>query len=298
LFVIARNSSFVYKDKPTDVRQIGRELGVQYVLEGSLQAEDGRVRITAQLIEAATGNHIWSERYDRPLDDIFAIQNEVTQTVTASIGGFGGALTRAGQEAARRKPPHSLQAYDYYLLAAEHRQRLTEEDNEQARQLSQEAIKIDPSFARAYIGLAQTYINEIDFVWTKSRRRSMENWLRAIQQAISLDPSDSGAHLLLGIYYSYEDEFERSLAQLEEAIELNPNDADMLSKAGGNLLPFLGRPKEGADLFERAMRLNPHHPDWYYNHQRNAYFLPSSSRRRSPRLSPSEIRRPPMGSSY
>jgi adenylate cyclase len=101
----------------------------------------------------------------------------------------------------------------------------------------------------------------------------MDNWLGAIQKAISLDSSDSEAHLSLGIYYSYENDFDRSLAKLEEAVELNPNNADILSKAGGNLLPWLGRPEEGVELVERAKRLNPHHPDWYYNQQRNAYFF-------------------------
>jgi TolB-like protein/class 3 adenylate cyclase len=271
-FVIVRNSTEVYKGKPIDVRQVARELGVQYVLEGSLQAENDRVRITAQLIDATTGNHVWSERYDRPLDDLFAVQDEVTRLIAASIGGYGGAVARAGQQATR-KPPHNVRAYDYYLLAAEHRQRITKEGNEQSRQLSQEAIKVDPGFARAYIGLAQTHHDEIDFVWTTSRQVSMDNWHRAIQKAISLDPSDSEAHLSLAIYYSYENEFDRSLVQLEEAVELNPNNADVLSKAGGNLLPWLGRPEEGVELVERAKRLNPHHPNWYYNQQRNAYFF-------------------------
>jgi TolB-like protein len=125
LFVIARHSAFAYKDKSTDVRQIARELGVQYVLEGSLQADGERVRITAQLVDGTTGSHLWAQRYDRPLHDVFAVQDEVTQSIMALLPGQYGVLARAGRESARRKPPDNLQAYDYYLLGAETKHRFT-----------------------------------------------------------------------------------------------------------------------------------------------------------------------------
>src|SRR5205085_4864853 len=116
LFVIARNSVFIYRGKPVTVQQIGRELGVRYVLEGSIQTSDDRVRVTAQLIEAATGGHVWSEQYDRALSDIFAVQNEVTQKIAAALGGAAGALRVADAASARRKQPGNLQAYDWVVL--------------------------------------------------------------------------------------------------------------------------------------------------------------------------------------
>ena len=132
LFVIARNSTEVYKGKPVDVRQVARELGVQYVLEGSLQIDGDQVRITAQLIDGTTGNHVWAERYERPLEEVFAIQDEVTQSIAASLAGMHGIVARAGRDVARRKPPGNLQAYENYLLGIEHKHRFTQEDNQKA----------------------------------------------------------------------------------------------------------------------------------------------------------------------
>jgi TolB-like protein len=169
LFVIARNSTFVYKDRPTDVRQIALELGVQYVLEGSLQFDDDRVRITAQLVDATTGSHVWSERYDRTLDDIFAIQDEVTRTIAASLAGQHGIVARATRETARRKPANSLRAYENYTLGMEHKHRFAEADNNKARELFLRAIALDPNFARAYVGLAMTHSVDIDLGLSESQ---------------------------------------------------------------------------------------------------------------------------------
>ena len=174
LFVIARNSTFVYKDKPTDVRQVARELGVRYVLEGSLQAEGDRVRITAQLVDATTGNHLWSKRYDRPLDDVFAVQSEVTQTIVAQLGGLDSAIALAGRDLARRKPAESLEAYDYYLLGVETKERFTKEDLKKAQKLFQKAIEIDPNFARGYVGLTHTYDMEISLGFSEFHSRLNE----------------------------------------------------------------------------------------------------------------------------
>jgi TolB-like protein/class 3 adenylate cyclase len=163
LFVIARNSTEVYKGKPVDVREVARDLGVRYVLEGSLQIEGDRVRITAQLIDATTGNHVWADRYDRPLEDVFAVQDEVTQKIASTLAApWGGVLTQAGRESARRKPPQNLQAYDYYLLGIEHKHRFTEEDNKKAHELLAKAIEIDPGFVRAYVGVAAADSVDID----------------------------------------------------------------------------------------------------------------------------------------
>jgi TolB-like protein/tetratricopeptide (TPR) repeat protein len=263
LFVIARNSTEVYKGQPVDVRQVAGALGVQYILEGSLQTDGTQVRITAQLIDASTGNHVWSERYDRPLDDIFALQDEVTQTVAASLAGQYGVVATAGREVARRKPPESLAAYDLYLIGLENKHLYTKQGNLNAQELARKAIKLDPGSARAYVLLAWAYNLEIDNGWTDSWQRSMDNWLAASKAALAADPSDAEAHLTLGTYYQYSNNYARAVAEVEQALTLNPNNADVLAIAGGGMLPWLGRPEQAAELVERAARLNPLHPDWY-----------------------------------
>jgi adenylate cyclase len=147
LFVIARNSVFTYKGKPVNIQQVGRELGVRYVLEGSIQTSGDRARVTAQLIDAATDAHVWSERYDRPLNDIFQVQSEVTGEIAAALGGTSGALTVADVAAVRRKPPASLQAYDYYVLGQELHYRMSREDSPKAEEPLKKAIELDPQFA-------------------------------------------------------------------------------------------------------------------------------------------------------
>ena len=219
LFVIARNSTFFYKDKPTDVRQIARELGVRYVLEGSLQAQDERVRITAQLVDASTGNHVWSERYDRPLDDIFALQDEVTQTIVASLAGQHGVVAQAGREVARRKPPANLQAYELYLLGFEHKHRFTKEDNLKAQELARKAIELDPSFARAYVlywpGPTTWKLTMVGPI------HGNDPWIIGLPRPrllLSQIPRMLKAHLTLGMYYLYLNNYARSLAEVEQAL--------------------------------------------------------------------------------
>jgi TolB-like protein/class 3 adenylate cyclase/Tfp pilus assembly protein PilF len=271
LFVIARNSSEVYKGKPVDVRQVARELGVQYVLEGSLQTDGEQVRITAQLIDASTGNHVWSERYDRPLDDVFAIQDEVTRTVAASLGGQHGVVAGAAREAARRKTTGNLAAYELYLLGLEQKHLFTEEGSQKAHEFLNKAIELDPGFARAYVGLAFAESVALDNGWTASRERSLASMAKAAQTAIVLDPSDAQAHVALGTYYIYVGDLRKSLVEHEKALSLNPNDADVLGISAGDLT-WLGKPDQAAELADRAIRLNPHYPDWYGWGQLLAYF--------------------------
>jgi TolB-like protein/class 3 adenylate cyclase/Tfp pilus assembly protein PilF len=271
LFVIARNSTFVYKGKPTDVRQIARELGVQYVLEGSLQTDGDQVRITAQLIDATTGNHVWSERYGRPLDDIFAVQDEATQQIVGTLGGYWGRLAEAGREAARRKPPESLQAYDYYLLGIEHKHRFTVEDNKKAQELLNKAIALDPTFSRAYAALAFTYVAEIDNGWSESREQTMANWLDAAQSAVALDRSDGEAHAALAFYFMYSGDSDKAGAEIAQALSFNTNNADVLAQSA-YILPWAGKPEQAVESAERAVRLNPHAPNWYDGALYVAYF--------------------------
>jgi TolB-like protein/class 3 adenylate cyclase len=272
LFVIARNSTEVYKGKPADVRQVAHALGVQYVLEGSLQINGPQVRVTAQLIDGTTGSHVWAERYDRPLDDLFVIQDEVTKKIAGTLApSMGGVLTRAGRESARRKPPESLQAYENYLLGIEHKHRFTPEDNKKAQELLTKATKIDPTFARAYVGLAWVQCVAMDNGWSASRQDSLDSMLRAVRTAIALDPSDSQAHVALGAYYSYAGDAEHGLAELEKAVTVNSNDADTLIEAATNMTWF-GTPERAVELAEQAVRLNPNYPDYYNRGVMLAYF--------------------------
>ncbi len=168
LLVIAGNSTAVYKGKPIDIRQIGRDLNVKYVLEGSIQSLGERIRVTAQLIEAASGSHVWSERYDRPADDLFAVQNDVTQKIAATLGGWQGAVAEAERTLLRRKPPANLSAFDTYLLAggsAWAHNKVTKESLIEAEVLLRKALQLDPQLARAYVGLVtvQSSLIELRF---------------------------------------------------------------------------------------------------------------------------------------
>jgi TolB-like protein/class 3 adenylate cyclase/Tfp pilus assembly protein PilF len=273
LFVIARNSTEVYKGKPVDVRQVAYELGVQYVLEGSLQTDGERVRITAQLVNGATGNHVWAERYDRPLEDVFVVQDEVTQRIAGSVSGYRGAIARTDIESSRRKSPRNLQAYDYYLLGIEHKHRFTEEGNEKAKTLLNKAIENDPTLARAYVALAWVYQLEIDNGWGGgSVQEAMVRWRQAAQAAVTLDPADGQTHAVLGTYHMYLSEFDRALVEYDKALSLSPNDAEVLREVASNL-PWLGKPEQALETIERSMRLNPYYEESYYNPVRSACYF-------------------------
>jgi adenylate cyclase len=264
LFVIARQSTFAYRSKAVDVRQVGRELGVHYVLEGSVETNPERLRITAQLIDATTGAHVWSERYDRPLDDIFAVRDEVTQTIVGPIGGSDGRLVRAAQEVTRRRvPASSLQAYDCYLLSNEHFWRNTKEDNAEARRLAQRAITLDPRFACAYVRLATIHYQDAMKGWSASADHSWRQFHALARTGVSLDDADGAGYAVLGVSHFKRGEVEQGAAAWERALALSPNEAGVLMTIGVDLGITLGRAEEGLELIKRAMRLNPHHPEWY-----------------------------------
>ena len=272
LSVIARNSTEVYKGKAIDIRQVGRDLGVKYVLEGSIQTMGERIRVTAQLIEANTGTHVWSERFDRPVGDLFLVQNEVTERIAAAISGYEGAVADAERALLHRKAPQNLEAFDYYLLGMESKHTLTKEGFFKAEELFHKAIELDPQLARAYVGLAETYALMIDSGVTPSISDTLEKLMGAAQKAASLDPSDGQSQLVLGVAYAYRGEPEKAAASFAQAEELAPNDADLLVISGW-ILPFLGDPGRAVELSERALRLNPHYPDWYIPALRLVYFF-------------------------
>jgi TolB-like protein len=259
LFVIARNSSFQYRDKATDVRRVARELGAQYVLEGSVRRAVDQIRITAQLLDAVSGNHIWAERYDRKLADIFAVQDEVTLNI---VGTLAVELEDEALKRAQRKRPENLQAYDHWLRGKRFIWTAGQQ-NLEARRHFERAIAVDPDFSRAYSGLAVTYQMEtLEFPSSADFRLAHEKALQCALRAVSLDDADYQAHVALAWTYLYRKEYDRVKKHVQRAIKLNPNDADTLANAA-YLLAIVGEPDEGVRCGETAIRLNPRHPDWY-----------------------------------
>jgi len=272
LVVIARNSTEVYKGKPVDIRQVGRDLGVEYVLEGSIQSLGERIRVTAQLIEAASGSHIWSERCDRPVEDLFAVQNDVTQTIAATIAGSEGAVAEAERSLIRRKPPANLTAFDTYLLAMEAKHKVTKEALAEAEGLFRKAIELDPQMARAYYGLATVQIYLIDLGLAPSVDEALSKMMEASKKAVELDPEDGKTHLALGGAYAYHGKAEQALAEFDRAEALSPSDADLLLVIAWSI-PGFGESARAVSLAERALKLNPHYPDWYNQGLSYVYFF-------------------------
>ena len=186
LFVIARNSSFAFRDQSVDIAEVGRRLGVQFVVEGSVRKAGNRIRVTAQLIEAPSGHHLWAERYDRELEDIFAVQDEVTQAIVSALPGR---LEDAGRESAARKPTESMTAYDYVLLGMQLMRHYTKQAVADARLMAQKAVELDPRYARAHALVAMTHLWEVPFLFSK--QVTLDEALKSAERAVVLDDEDS-----------------------------------------------------------------------------------------------------------
>ncbi|MGE3529828.1 MAG: hypothetical protein AB7G54_10395 [Methyloceanibacter sp.] len=271
LLVIARNSTEIYKGKPTDIRQVGRDLNVKYVLEGSIQSMGERIRVIAQLIEAQSGNHLWSERYDRSAEDLFAVQSEVSEQIGATLGVYQGAVAEAERGLIRRKPPASLTAYDTYLLGIEAKHTVTKEGFVEAERLLRKAIELDPQLARAYVALAYVQAYLIDLGIGPSVDEALSRMMAVAEKAVALDPNDCQAHVVLGYAYVYHRKPEQAAAEFARAEALAPSDADALINIAW-VLPVLGQSARGVTLAERAAALNPHYPNWYNQGISLAYF--------------------------
>jgi adenylate cyclase len=268
LFVIARNSAFTYKGKAVKVQEIGRELGVRYVLEGSVRKTHDQVRITAQLIDAATESHLWAQRYDRPLKDIFALQDEIVQKIVTTLKLQ---FTLREQGDLVRKTTDNLEAYDAYLRGLEAYNRYTKEALTQARQLFEQAIALDPQYAEAYARLSRTLTWESMRPWGQYPQE-LERALVLAQQAVALDDSLPGAHEALAFAYTYKKQYEQAITVAKRAIALAPNNAEGYAELAHTLL-FAGRPEEVIGLIEKAMRLNPRHPFHYLSFLGMAHVL-------------------------
>src|SRR5262245_53097266 len=254
LFVIARNSAFTYKGKAMKVQDVGREMGVRYMLEGGVLKAEDTVRITAQLIDATTGYHLWSERYDRPLKDLFALQDEIVQKIVTTLKLQ---LTLQEQGYIVRKHTDNLEAYDCLLRGIELFFRYTQENNVQARQMYERALTLDPQYAEAYAWLSWAYYFEWIFFWSLDPQ-TLERALALARQAVALDDSLPRARSVLGYVYMEKQQYAQAIAEHERALALDPNEADsytMLASA----LALAGRPADALRMVEQAMRLNPHY---------------------------------------
>ncbi len=276
LFVVARNSTEVYRGKPADVRSIGRDLGVRYVLEGSIQPSGDQIRVTAQLIDTRTGGHVWSDRYDRPASDLFKVQSDVTEKIAATLTGYEGAVAVAERSLIRRKPPSDLTAYEIYLLGmgAKHGGAaggVTEAGLEEAERLFLRALEIDPQLARAHVGLAYIYEYRIDF-GLGTVADNLAKLMETARNAVRLDPNDGETQLVLGHAFAYQGMADQALDQFVKAEALAPNNADLLILIAW-LLPQLGQPERAVELVEKALRLNPNYPYWYNQGLRYVYFF-------------------------
>ena len=269
LFVISRQSTFTYKGKPVKVKQVSEELGVRYVLEGSVRKEGNKVRITAQLIDAITGHHLWAERYDRDLKDIFALQDEITMKI---ITALQVKLTQGEQAAMIGKGTKNLEAFLKCLQSLASLTRHTKEGNAMGRKLAEEAIALDSKYPRPYVALAQTYMLDILLGTTESPERSMAKALELLKKAIALDDSEAAAHGVLGYLYAMMGQYDKAIAEAERSVSLNPNDASNLTRMSF-VLYNTGRAEEAISVLRSVKRLNPTPPQAYFVQLSTAYRL-------------------------
>ncbi len=253
LVVIASNTVFTYKGRPVDIKEVGRELGVRYVLEGSVQKGSGKVRINAQLIDASTGSHLWAERYDRDLKDLFVLQDEIVQRIVATLAVKIEAAERARS---MRKDTENLEAYDYVLRGWEYRRERTRHGSIKAEEMFTKAIELDPNYATAYVGLGLRHLNLVDYGWTEFPAQALQKAQDLAQKALNLDEFHAGAHALLGNIYIYRGQHELAISSLQRAIQLNPNDALSIRYLGMVML-WSGKPDDAIQACETALRYDP-----------------------------------------
>jgi adenylate cyclase len=260
LFVIDRNTAFTYKGKGVKAREVSRELGVQYVLEGGLQKAGDQVRITAQLVDATTGDQLWAERYDRPLRDFFALQDEIAQRIATTLNlqlDVSQQIVWTGVD----RRTNNLEAYDDYLRGLKYSSNFTKQDYLKAQQMFEEAIELDPKYAAAYVSLGFNYRAQWVWQWSQDPD-SLDRAFQLAQQAIALDDSLGSAHGLLGIIYVSKGQFDQAISEGERAVSLDPNSADAYNALAW-IMNYVGKPAEAIVAAEKAMRLDPRHRDQY-----------------------------------
>ena len=272
LLVIARNSSFAFRGRAADVRGIGRALGASHLVEGSVRRAGDRVRITAQLIDTATGAHLWAERYDRATADIFAVEDEIARAIVATVAAR---VLEASEAASRRRPPQDVRAYDLFLQGLRLSDRFTPGAQAAARELFERALALDPTFARAYTGLAFNHLNhavDAGVGVPSGQDPDRAAALRLAEQALALDPNDPRVQIALGYICLTHRDFDRAWRHIDLARAMNPNDATILIEWGW-ASACLGQAEQGIPAAELAMRLNPHRPRYYELYLSRILFL-------------------------
>jgi adenylate cyclase len=267
LFVISRNSSFFYKGKAAKIKEVSEELGVRYVLEGTVRKSGSRVRITAQLIDATTGGPLWAKRYDRELEEVFAVQDEVTEKI---IKALAVKLGEREKRVIAFKETDSLEAYDLTLRGWTLFRTYSKEKNVRARELFETAIAHDPEYVEAQAGLIWTKLTEWYRAWTVNTA-VLDEALHMAQEIVNMDESLPDTHVLLGNVYLWKGQHDKAKAEFERAVSLNPNHAEALY-ATGNAMIYSGEPEEALGILNRAMRLNPNYPEYYSFSLGQAYF--------------------------
>ena len=265
LFVIARNSTFRYKGQAVDVRQLNKELGARYVLEGSVQRAENTLRVTAQLLDAKDGTHLWAETYDRELSaaNVFAVQDEITGQVVGTIGGPQGVISQTQFAEVKDKPTENLDAYECVLrVAAFYRGNLAAPEHARLREALERALESDPGYADAWAGLCMLYLDEHRFS-LNPRPHPLDRALNAAQRAVNADPASQPARVSLAQVYFYRHDLDGCFAEAEHAISLNPNNAVALQALGSHL--YLAGKEGGLDLVRKATKLDPFHPRMWHS---------------------------------
>jgi len=269
LFVISRNTSSKYKGKGVDVRAVAKELGVQYVVEGSVRKAGNRVRINVQLIDAEPDAHIWAERYDRELNDIFALQDEITSAIVATLPGR---VAAAARDRAERKPTENMAAYECVLAAKVLHHRSNRDENTKAQQLIERAIELDPKYGHAHAWRACILAQQWIYGWCTDKEATWKDVRVEVEQALALDDNDSDVHRILAALHIAQNQFDQAIYHQQRALSLNPND-DLVVVQQGELATWLGQPEEGIEWIRKAMRLNPYHPARFWSHLARAFFM-------------------------
>ena len=264
LFVIASNSTFAFKGKPVKIQEVSRELGVLYVLEGSAQISGDRVRISAQLIEGATGRHLWAERYDRRTEDIFALQEDIAEKIVGALAtAYGGRLRKAWQKRGAALGARNLQALDYFLRGMEFLNRFNREDNKRAQEAFCKAFELEPNYGKPIAKLAISHMIDVVWGWSKDPTKSWDEAWKLVNLALERDDDEPWCHWALSVYYLNKlGDHDRALSEMQKALELNPGDADVMIDHAW-ILNYIGRTQEAVEWALKAMRLNPHYPEWY-----------------------------------
>jgi len=269
LFVIARNSTFAYKGKSPDVGQVARELGVKFILEGSVRKAGSRIRLNAQLIDAQNNSHVWAERYDRAMEDVFEVQDELTQTISNTLlQKFRDTET----ERALRHTPQNIAAYDHYLRAFGLIMKITKKGSEEAIREARKALEIEPDYARAFMAIAWSYTYRVWSGWTDAPEKELALSREAALKAVNYDKDDFWSHGAVAFAELFARNHERALNAINRAVALNPNSADSHAMRGA-ILNFVGDPVEALEEMKLALRLNPNHPTWYLAGIGRAHYL-------------------------